>query len=253
MQQKDIIIDGLRVRYYQSDIAEPTRTLLFLHGWQSEALHFHNVLRECQSFVAIDLPGFGKSERPKGIWSVGDYANFLKAFLEKLSLQSPILAGHSFGGSIIIKYMAHGGEARKIILIDSSGIRKKGIKMFGYKVVAKTFNLILSLPGLSLIKQRARRRFYKAIDSEDYIQAGEMVGIYKKVIREDLQADMPKIKTDTVLIWGSGDTATPISQAKTMHKLIPDSQLHIIERAGHFPFIDQPEQFKQIFLKELSW
>ena len=252
MQEKVIIINDLKIRYYASDTLEKAGVLVYLHGWKSEALHFRGVLENYPNFVAIDLPGFGGSERPKTSWALADYANFLKSFLEKLEIKNPLLAGHSFGGSVIAKYAAKGFEAKKLILIDSAGIRKRGVKILAYKLGAKIIKLILSVPGLNMFREKLRKKFYKLIDSEDYIEAGAMLEIYRKTISEDLSADLQKIQQETILIWGKDDSATPLWQAEQMHKLLKNSKLSVIENAGHFSFIDRPEKFKKIFFEEIN-
>lgn len=63
-----------------------------------------------------------------------------------------------------------------------------------------------------------------------------------KVVNSDLRSEMPKIKAPTLLIWGEEDTATPMRDAKIMHKLIPGSGIVTFPGAGHFSFIDNPYQ-----------
>ena len=57
---------------------------------------------------------------------------------------------------------------------------------------------------------------------------------------------LPRIKQDTLLIWGDKDTATPISDAKIMEDKIPNSGLVILEGAGHFSYLEKPEIFRNI-------
>lgn len=252
MQQKSIIIDNLKISYLASDQLNQKKVLVFLHGWQSEASHLKPIFQQCQNFVALDLPGFGQSEQPKSVWSIQNYAEFLTKFLAKLGIINPILVGHSFGGSIIIKYCAQGNLAKKIILIDAAGVRNQSWRITGYKYLAKILKLFLTIPGISHFKETIRQKAYKAIDSEDYVHAGSMREIYRQTIKEDLQADMKKNSIPTVLIWGQNDSATPLENAQLMVKKMQQARLLVIEKAGHFPFIDQPEKFNQIFFTEIN-
>ena len=252
MVGNNIIINGLYTAYYQSDTLDKDNALIFLHGWGSEALHLRNIFETCDNFIAIDFPGFGHSELPKSVWSVDNYVEFLKDFLDKLEIKNPLLIGHSFGGGIIVKYLSEKSDVKKAILISPSGVRKRGFKIFAWKIVAKMMKVLLSLPGLNKFRDKLRRKFYKAIDSEDYIEAGKMTEIYKKIIREDLREDMKKIDADVALIWGESDKATPLEQGIAIQKLIINSRLYVIKGAGHFSFIDQPEKFNKIFLKEIN-
>lgn len=252
MTEKNVIINNLKICYYQSDDLKKEGVSVFLHGWGSEALHLGTLLRECDNYIAIDLPGFGNSEKPETPWSVSEYSIFLKAFIEKLEIKDPVLIGHSLGASIIIKYLGSGGKAKKAVLISPSGIRERGMKIFFWYAVAKIFKVITLIPGIRAFRRVIRKSFYSAIDSEDYIEAGAMSESYKKIIREDLREDMKKIKTDTVLIWGEKDEATPLRYGVLTQQLIGNSRLDILKDAGHFSYIDQPEAFKKIFLKEID-
>jgi pimeloyl-ACP methyl ester carboxylesterase len=250
MIQKSLIVGGLKVNYYESEVFKSEGALVFLHGWQAEALVFKNILEKCQNFVTLDFPGFGKSEIPKVDWDVSSYAEFLRNFLEKLEIKNPILVGHSFGGRVVIKYNDKYGEAKKNILIGSAGIRAKSKNIIIYKIIAKAFKVIFSIPGLSFFKDSVRRKFYKAIKSEDYINTGNMTEIYKKVIQEDLSGEMQKIKVPTTLIWGENDTEAPLKDGEKMHELIQNSQMFVIKNAGHYVFLDQPEEFSRLFFQK---
>lgn len=251
MLEKQIIIDGLNIDYFQSDDLKKDGVVVFLHGWGSRATHMKNIFENLPNFVAFDLPGFGGSGLPPIPWGVAEFAQFLENFLEKLEIKNSILVGHSVGGSIIIKYLAEGGMAKKAVLIASAGIRKRGLKIFLYKIIAKVFRLVFSLPGLHIFKAKIRKKFYLAIDSTDYIEAGKMTESYKKIIHDDLTANFSKVKIPVVLIWGEKDFITPLWQGELMRKNMANSKLFVISEAGHFSFIDQPEKFREIFSKEI--
>lgn len=251
LQTKNSIVQGLDIKYYQTADFDKNDAVVFLHGWGSEASHFQKMLDRCKSAVAVDLPGFGKSEVPSVAWSLDDYANFVKEFLEKLEIKNPIIVGHSFGGSIGIKYCAGGNDAKKLILIGSAGIRRKTIKKYGLLVVAKVFGLVLSLPGIRVVRGSLRRRFYKLIGAEDYVQAGPLAETFGKIIGEDLRDDMRKIAVPTVLIWGADDKDTPLEDGKLMEQLIRNAQLYVIPDAGHYVFLDNEQKFSEIFLEQI--
>jgi pimeloyl-ACP methyl ester carboxylesterase len=65
-------------------------------------------------------------------------------------------------------------------------------------------------------------------------------------VNEDLKQVMPKIACPTLLIWGENDTATPLSDAKEMEKLIPDAGLVSFPGCGHYSFLDNPYQFASV-------
>lgn len=247
MQEKSIILNNLRINYLQSDNFNSCEAVVLVHGWGSRASHLYNIYNSLNSFVALDLPGFGGSEAPKDIWGVDEYYFLFQKFVEKLKIKNPILVGHSFGGSLIIKYIANGGKAKKVILIGSAGIRRRSVKVKLLNFFSSIFKAFLYFPGIHLFRDQIRKYFYKAIDSEDYINAGQLTESYKKIISQDLTKEMEMIKIPTILIWGENDKSTSVEDAQKINSLIKDSKLNIIKGAGHFVFIDQVEEFKKVF------
>jgi pimeloyl-ACP methyl ester carboxylesterase len=73
-----------------------------------------------------------------------------------------------------------------------------------------------------------------------------MRAILSKVVNEDLKHLMPAIKAPTLLFWGNMDTATPLSDAKTMERLIPDAGLVVAHGTGHFSFLESPGLFTAV-------
>ena len=83
--------------------------------------------------------------------------------------------------------------------------------------------------------------------SADYRNASPMMKqCLVMAVNEDLTDLLPKIKQDTLLIWGDKDTATPIEDAKIMEEKIPNSGLAVLKGAGHFSFLEQPVIFRNI-------
>ena len=73
-----------------------------------------------------------------------------------------------------------------------------------------------------------------------------MRAIMSKCVNEDLKYAMPAVKAPVLLVWGEEDTATPLSDAKTMKQLIPDAGLVSFPGCGHYSFLDNPFGFKAV-------
>lgn len=222
--------------------------IVMLHGWGANCELFRNsaqFLSQKYFVAAPDMPGAGETPEPDADWFVDDYADFITAFISELGLKRVILLGHSFGGRVIIKLANRENlpfEIIKIVLVDSAGIKpvKNGeqkmvenIAHFGKKLVSRSRKLnemLISLTG-----------------SEDYKNASpRMREILKNTVNEDLTGLLPGVKPSTLLVWGTLDTATPLSDGETMERLIPDAGLARIEGAGHFSFLDNPSLFNAI-------
>ncbi len=230
--------------------------ILLLHGWGCDHSIFdkcRGYLSQCYKVYAFDLPGFGASSEPDTVWGTQDYVDMLSAFVAEESIEKPILAGHSFGGRLSILYASQ-HTVDKIILIDAAGIvprrsAKYYIKVYSFKfmrTLCQTF-----LPKATAQKIIDKRR--GASGSADYNNASEkMRAILSKVVNEDLKYAMPTISAPTLLFWGDKDTSTPITDARTMEKLIPDAGLVVATGCGHYAFLESQGLFDAVvknFLK----
>src|SRR5437868_1200687 len=107
-----LIVSNQLISYQFFNTAQSqSRAVLFLHGWRSESSVWGSVIQKLITqhpnndinYYAIDLPGFGRSENPKKDFRIGDYAEVVRGFIEKLELKNVTIVGHSFGGRIGIK------------------------------------------------------------------------------------------------------------------------------------------------------
>ncbi|MDR1020033.1 MAG: alpha/beta hydrolase, partial [Synergistaceae bacterium] len=197
-----------------------------------------------------DLPGFGGSDEPPAGWSVGDYADFVASFLESLGISEAAMIGHSFGGRVIIK-LASGTwrvKVTKAVLTGGAGIRSRAtlrgkLRSCLYRAVRRVISVEAVKKKFPLLLERWRMKN----GSADYRNATpRMRECLVKVVNEDLTRHLPDIKCPTLLIWGDQDTETPLADAKTMERLIPDAGLVVLKNAGHYPFIDQGYAFGRV-------
>lgn len=231
------------------------RTILFLHGWKDNLRTFDSLVPLLSSqfrIIRLDLPGFGQSEMPPAPWDIDDYALFVKSFIAKLNLEIYAVAGHSFGGRIIIKGQAEKiFTAEKIILIASAGVsQKKSLRNLFFKVLAKIGAIITFIPPLIFWRKKLRGAAYRALGS-DYPEAGELKEIYLKIIKEDLASSAKKITAPALLIWGADDRATPLQDGQRLSQLIYGAKIEIINGAGHFVCQEKPQEVAQLIEKFL--
>lgn len=241
-----IIVQKIITHYKEKGTGAP---FILLHGWGANLESFNLIFEELakkHKVYALDLPGFGKTQLPLKTWGVSDYAEFIEAFLLKLKIEKATFLGHSFGGRILIKLAAKKPELfEKLILTGAAGIKTKDhLKKNLFKVTAKIGKTVLSLPGLKSFQQKAKEKLYQTAGTNDYLSAGELKETFLKVTKEDLTPFLTKIQVETLLIWGESDLDAPVKDGELMHKLIPNSDLKIIQNAGHFAFIDQPVEFR---------
>ena len=247
-----INVNGYEIAYQITGEGEDT--VVILQGWGTELATYNSVaacISDRYRVVQFDFPGFGASDEPREPWAVEDYANFFLDFMAVLGIQKATLIGHSYGGRVIIRLAARESlpfTIERIVLIDSAGILpkktwKQKMKIRRYKLLKKIVNLKLVYAICPRLIDEWRNRQ----GSADYRNASPMMRqCLVKAVNEDLTELLPRIRQDTLLIWGDLDTATPIADAKLMEEKIPGAGLAVIPGTGHFSFLENPALFWSI-------
>ncbi len=218
------------------------KTIILLHGWQKGASmkSLKQLAKHLQDknfkVIRIDLPGFGKSEKSPNTWGIEEYASEIANFIKKHVSDKYYIVGHSFGGAIA-GYIAGNLKPKpeKLILIASSGIREKGVKLRLINILAKVINALFEILPVKLRFKLKKLIYFHILHERDYIESIETgkKSQYLKIITTDLSDVFEKIKLPTLLVWGDRDKNTPLSQAKKIHKLINNSKLYVITGAKH--------------------
>jgi len=253
----EIQINDLKINYIKEGPDTKT-TILFLHGWGTSAESFRPVINEmAKKFTtyAIDFPGFGSSQQPPTTYEVEDYSKLVLEFINKLNLENVVLVGHSFGGRVIIKLVGKlGYKPKKIILVDSAGIKPK--RTLKYKIKVGVFKFAKKIAMILLGKKKGQEiinKYRSKAGSTDYNNADAvMKEVFKNVVNEDLTEYLPNIKVPTLLIWGELDQDTPLSDAQKMEQLIDNAGLVVIKGAGHFSFLNNLPYFLVVVNKFLE-
>ena len=218
------------------------KTLVFIHGWglSSEILEIV-LLLSCKtiSCLSFGLARFGKTPIEKPMM-LADYANFVYEFLKNNNIEKPVIIGHSFGGAVAAKLtILYPESVSKLILVSASAVRQPSFK-------TKTIRKISRLIG-SLLPKKIKKSILKIMNLEnsDYaaIQNPYLKQTFINIINENLAAELPKIKIPTLIVWGEKDSATPLKEGELIAKSIPGVKFKVIKNAGHFVFLEKPEEF----------
>ena len=217
-------------------------TLLFLHGWGSNAAVFKGLIDNLEKdfdVVALNFPGFSGTDQPPQVWDVQDYADWTEKFIEKAGLKEiHAIVGHSFGGRVMLKGISNSKfRAEKLIFMDTSGVKPR------LDTRGKTIKLMARMSRIlpSSLRAKVGQKFastdYKNLQGDPIMRQ-----TFQNIVNEDLTSAMPLVKQPSLLIWGADDTETPPADAKVFATKILHSQLEIIDQAGHYVFLDQPEK-----------
>jgi len=250
VKEEKVLIDGLKINY---KIAGEGKPLLILHGWAGSSNSWTEVQKNLAGndlkIICPDLPGFGKSQNPPFGWGVKEYSDFALKFIGKLGFQKISLMGHSFGGRIAIKFATYYPEKlENLILCSSAGIRHN--LSFHQRIIvslARFGNYLFSRKPLIRYQDTIRNIFYMILRQRDYLKVkGTMREAFHKIVIEDLEPDLPKIKARTLIIWGEIDKTVPLKDAFVFKEKISRSTLETIPKTSHTPNLEAPEKVAEI-------
>ena len=219
-------------------------TIILLHGWGCDRNIWKattEMLRNSFRVVAVDFAGFGLSAEPREVWGVEQYTRSIEALVKHLGVESPTLIGHSFGGRVSILYASR-NKVERIVLTDAAGVKPRRTltyyrKVYSFKLMKKVLPLLIGKQKAQMLIEQRRAK----AGSADYNRATPMMrAILSKCVNEDLTKHMPKVAAPVLLFWGDKDTATPLADAYTMERLMPNAGLVIAYGAGHFAMLEQP-------------
>ncbi|MFO7799259.1 MAG: alpha/beta hydrolase [Rhodohalobacter sp.] len=255
MDQQTFTFEGNSAAWYKTGTGKP---ILILHGWGSSSAVMTPLakkLSDIRTCYLVDFPGFGNSPEPAEAWDVDKYADFTEAFIHTVIQKDSIdILVHSYGNRVLLKLLNRSIRDifDKIIITGGAGLKpKRSAKYYGKKYIAKVLKAPFTvLPGKMRekgLKSLRSTNLWKSLGSSDYKQlSGVMRETFVKSVTEFLDDLLPKIEHEALLIWGRADTATPLYQAFKMEKELKNGVLVQIENAGHYAFLDQPEQFISI-------
>ena len=257
---------GGRVMLYRAGKrgAEP---VILIHGLgQAAARDWSEVipaLAGSYEVYALDLPGFGASDKGNHLYSPANYVRVLDTlFAERLKRPANVV-GHSMGGVVALAYAAaFPDRVRRLVVADVAGVlhrsvygeymgrmmaeRKLGSESPWMEMLARVITLQAeNLPpkGLMSIEQpQVRQRLLRGDPSAIAAMA---------LVEHDLSRGLRAIKAPTLIIWSSDDKVAPPRTGQALASVIPGARLAVIGDAGHAPQVSQPGRFNALLRDEL--
>jgi pimeloyl-ACP methyl ester carboxylesterase len=259
--KKFVQVEGVSLHYEQEGLGRP---LVLLHGLPTFSYLWRNItpgLTYGNTIYNLDLMGFGFSEKPQdSIYSLDTYVNQLSKFLENFHLENPILVGHDIGGVIVALYtLRNPGKVRKLILLDAplySAAPPFAVRLLRTHLIGGLFT------GDWFLKRFLRGGVFKQeLMTEallnDYLKPyhddpGARTALLKCVrelnlrpsLENEIQPNLGKIQVPTLIVWGDGDPYVPLDFAKKLKDDIPNSELYVVLRSGHYVQEERPEDLR---------
>jgi pimeloyl-ACP methyl ester carboxylesterase len=231
--------------------------LVLLHGLFGALSNFKDLIEYFKQHYKVVVPMLPLFDLDILHTSVGGLAKYVHKFLEARDYKNIHLLGNSLGGHVALVYLLkHPERTKSLILTGSSGLFESGMcdtypKRGDYEYIRKKTEVTFYDPKM------ATKELVDEVFSitNNRIRVIKIIALAKSAIRNNLGDELNNIKQPTLLIWGNNDTVTPPFVAKEFQKLIPNSELHFIDKCGHAPMMEVPDEFNTIlhkFLKKLS-
>ena len=240
-----------KFRYIEEGNGE---SLLLLHGLFGAMSNFQHLIEYFRQHNKVIVPILPLLEMDILHTSVGGLAKFVNRFIESRQYDKVHLLGNSLGGHVaLIHTLKHPERIKSLILTGSSGLFENGMgdsypKRGDYEYIRKKTELTFYDP------KTATKELVDEVYSitNNRIKAIKIIALAKSAIRNNLGEELNQIKQPTLLVWGQNDTITPPFVAQEFHKLIPNSELHFVDKCGHAPMMEVPDEFNVILLKFLK-
>ena len=245
IKQKD------KFKYIDEGNGEP---LLLLHGLFGALSNFKDLIEHFRRTHRVIVPMLPLFELDIFHTTVGGLEKHVQKFIEAMDLRDIHLLGNSLGGHVaLVHILKHPERIKSLILTGSSGLFENGMgdtypKRGDYEYIRKKTEMTFYDPAIAS-KELVDEVFEI---TNNRLKVIKIIALAKSAIRNNLGEELNQIKQPTLLIWGNNDIITPPFVGKEFQKLIPNSELHFIDKCGHAPMMEVPEEFNQILDKFLT-
>ncbi|MFM8592358.1 MAG: alpha/beta fold hydrolase [Sphingomonadales bacterium] len=243
-----------KFRYVEEGTGEP---LVLLHGLFGAMSNFSGLIEHFRNHNQVIVPLLPLLDMDILHTSVGGLSKYVHKFLEALDLKGVHLLGNSLGGHVALVYtLKHPERIRSLILTGSSGLFENGMgdsypRRGDYEYIKNKTALTFYDPAIAT--KELVDEVYSITNNR--LKVIKIIALAKSAIRNNLGTELNKIQVPTLLVWGNNDTITPPFVGQEFNKLIPNSELHFIDKCGHAPMMEVPGEFNKIlqaFLTKLK-
>jgi|GEM_PF-165841 len=273
-QAKTFNYGSIKIKYFEAGQGEP---ILFIHGYGSSSYQwrylFEPLARNFRT-VAVDLKGFGLSDKPEdGRYSPQDQAEMLAALVKQLDLKGLTLVGNSIGGGVVLlTHFLLAAEAadwvKRLVLIDTVAY---DVKLPTFFKVMRTPVLnkicLATTPAATRVETTFKHAYYdpKKVNREAikaYAAYMDMPGAdhallktAEQLLPQDIVAISDRLKAIAIpalVLWGREDKLVPLAMGRRLARDIPGASLAVIPECGHAPQEEKPAETLEIIKRFLN-
>ena len=234
---------------YQETGEKGRDVIILLHGLMGALSNFGGLVEHFTKSHNVIFPELPIFEMPLRKLSLIGLLDYVDNFVEYKGYEGVHIVGNSLGGHIALLYtLRRPNRVKSLTLTGSSGLFENAMG-----------NTFPKRGNYEYIEQKVKDVFYDPkIASKEYVdglyemvnnrnKAIRIITTAKSAIRHNIGDKLGNIKCPTLLVWGREDKVTPLFVGEKFHELITSSELSIIEKCGHAPMMEHPNEFNKIY------
>jgi pimeloyl-ACP methyl ester carboxylesterase len=284
-ESRTITIDGVNLHYFCGGTGSP---LVLVHGLGSSAAveFYYNLepLAANHRVYAIDLPGFGHSDKPVLEYTIELFVKAVRDLMASEKLERAAVMGVSLGGRVALGLALESPAlVERLVLVDALGVGAPR-RVLAYRILLTKGLGELTLSGTARALRRMNpatiRRFWgwylrrpgrvdtilsdeRIADHGTLLSMPEYRAAYLSALRSvaamgrlrdgvAVEDRLPELRMPTLLIWGRHDHIFPPSHAVAAKAKLPNGRVEIFENSGHTPQMEEPDRFNRLVLDFLN-
>jgi len=259
---KELSIPGFRIEYMEAGAGDP---LVLLHGIAADKDHWTRVAPYLTSrfrVIAVDLPGFGESDKPMDRhYAGGDQVGYLREICQALGLSSLHLGGNSMGGMISARYAAaYPNDVESLWLLAPGGVGGAPggdlgglapgdhVPLFARSLgeLERTLAWVTSKPPY--VPGAVKRVLAERAAADYQLHSKVFFEINEELAARPLEETVSDLQTPTRIVWGEEDRLLPVTDAERLHAAIPSSSVLRLPGIGHLPMIEAAQVVAEDYL-----
>lgn len=237
--------DG-KFKFFEYGEGQP---LVILHGLMGGLSNFDGVMNYFpEKGYKVVIPELPLYDLPLLKTNIKVITKFIKEFIEKRNYGQVILIGNSLGGHIgLLTTKLYPELVKALVITGSSGLYESAMgesypKRGNYEYIKEKAENVFYDPEVAT--KEIVDDVYETVN--DRSKLVRTLAIAKSAIRHNMSKDLPEMTTPTCIIWGKQDNVTPPNVAEDFNKLLPDSELHWIDKCGHAAMMEHPNEFNEV-------
>jgi pimeloyl-ACP methyl ester carboxylesterase len=250
-----IEVDGVNIYCIEQGRGFP---LVIIHGFMSSSIDFNNVINALSGsykIIAVDLIGFGRSDKRESInYSKKNMAVVIHKLMKQKGYNEYSVIGHSMGGGVALNIVNYYSKnVKSLVLVDSVGYKKPTrppIPQLLLEVVFKSYLLQKFCYAMCFFNKKNLNidKFERLYSINLNIPCQTLYTFSRTDDSESREDDKRGIKCPTLIIWGRYDRITPLQNASKFKDDIDNSKLIIFDESGHLPYEEEEEKFIRVLL-----